>query len=184
MKNKLLLLCLLVICWGTMEAQSDDNVPLPKSFQEKQSTSRDSKVRLLAGGYFGFQIGGNTAVEVNPHIAILPWDFLCIGVGGTYMFSRTSSYWGEQRSHVFGANGFIEGLIWKQRIIAHAEYEYLNLPYYNNERLHSHGILLGPGYNQFISDNMSCYVLFLFPVWSTVDAYSIPIIRLGFNVQF
>lgn len=184
MKKTLSLLCLLILCWGAIKAQNNDNIPLPKSFQEKQSTSREAKVHFLAGGYFGFQIGGNTAVEVNPHIGILPWDFLCVGIGGTYMFSYTNSYLGEQKSHVFGANGFIEGLIWKQRIIAHVEYEYLNFPSYDDTRLHSHGILIGPGYNQFISDKISCYVLFLFPVWSTMDVYSIPIIRLGINVKF
>lgn len=184
MKKNLLFIVLFLCSWGFLNAQNNDNVPLPKSLQGKQPANKERKVNLTVGGYFGFQVGTYTCIEVSPHIGVKPWDFLCVGVGGTYMFSyMKTGYSTGTSAHVFGANAFVEGYIWKQRIIAHAEYEFLSYPNTADSRLNCHAVLIGPGYNQMISDKVYAYALILFPVVTTVDIYSIPVVRIGVNVK-
>lgn len=182
--KKFLLFGLLLCMLGAGIAQEED-VPLPKSLQsyKPRTDKAERQISFVAGGYVGAQFGTVTSVEASPHFGICPVDFLCIGVGGTYMYMRVEDYYDTYQTHVFGFNGFLEGYAW-DKLVLHAEYEFLSFPWRDDARLNSHALLAGPGYQQKVSDKVYIYGLILFPVLTTEDVYSIPVIRIGFNVKF
>ena len=191
--KKLLILITLIFAFISYTVGQTDDVPLPKSLRSHQPRDWEKKkIDMMVGGNFGAQFGSYTAVSVTPMFGIYPTNWLLVGVGGTYMFSHDKYY--DLSSHVFGANAFVEGLIWKRRIIAHASYEYVNYDAFyliqgvagvQKERIHSHAILLGPGYRQEFSDSFSAFFLLLFDVvQNSRSFYSNPIFRVGITYDF
>lgn len=187
----LLLLSFFMHCAHQCYAQYDD-VPLPKSLRNTKPAKAERKLKMMAGGTFGAQFGSYTAVSLSPMFGIYPVDWLLLGVGGTYMYSY-EGYYGLS-SHVYGGTAFIEGLIWKQRIILHAGYEYINYDQFYmisgssqiyKERVGSHAILLGPGYRQPVSESVNIYALLLFNVIQNYNSFfANPIIRIGVTFDF
>lgn len=171
-------------------AQEETDVPLPKSLQNTKSIKNpDRKIKFLTGGTFGFQIGNYTAIELSPKFGFYPCEYLSLGITGTYMFMRDRYY--NYNSHTFGGGVFVEGYLW-QRLILHAEYEYLNFEVtdYNSlgqlvqTRVGNHGVLLGPGYRQIISDRISLYFLVLFCVYQgNYSPYAIPNYKVGITID-
>lgn len=194
--KKTLLFILLFIAVGSMCAQNTESVPLPKGLQSYKERTDESarKLKFQAGGGINFGVGGNALqFQVSPHFGILPAvDWLCVGVGGTYELYYYKDYSTGLKScqHVFGARGFIEGYIWKQRIILHGEYEWLSYPDGNGDgvREQSHAVLVGPGYQQWLNDHLAVYVLALFPVYepstNPINAYSVCEFRVGVHYKF
>lgn len=182
------ILFILVVCLavGAVSAQEEE-VPLPKSLAYKQYKKNGEKRKFdfIAGGYFGLQIGNLTSIDVSPHFGICPVDFLCIGIGGTYMFANyhDSYYAINTQSHIFGGNAYIEGYIW-DRLVIHAEYEFLSFPQQDKTRLNSHALLVGAGYQQQITEMIYIYGHILFPAYSTEKVYPLANYRLGINVKF
>ena len=86
-------------------------------------------------------------------------------------------------THIFGARAFIEGYAW-DRLIIHAEYEWLSFPGGVEGRQNTNGVLVGAGYKQKLSDHFSVYGLFLFPVYDELNVYSIMEIKVGVNYKF
>ncbi|MDR2980033.1 MAG: hypothetical protein LBV02_06310 [Bacteroidales bacterium] len=191
--KKLLSLLLLLFSVSLLWAQQDNDVPLPKSYRDNTKERKTSnRPRLMSGGNFGLQFGTHTAVSISPVIGIYPTDWLLVGVGGSYMYSYDNYY--KLSSHVFGFTAFVQGLVFKQRLILYAGYEYVNYDYFYQhytggqiykKRNDSHGLFLGPGYRQPISDNFAIYGLLLFDVIQTYDSfYGNPIIRMGVVYDF
>ena len=188
------LLCVLglLFCLGFVSAQDDGDIPLPKSLQTSKALNAERKVKFQVGGTFGFQIGSYTAIEVAPRFGVYATDFLCAGITGTYMFMHARAY--NFNSHTFGVGAFVEGYVWKQRIILHASYEYLNFDaIYQDlytgqlftERVGNHGILVGPGYRQKVGERVNIFALILFPVYQSSEyrPYSIPVYKVGVTVD-
>ena len=73
------LLCVfgLLFCLSLVYAQSDDDIPLPKSLQTGRAANNiDRKVKFMVGGSFGFQIGDGSLVAVfDDGQAITPTDY-------------------------------------------------------------------------------------------------------------
>ena len=195
-RNLFLVICFLVAS-GLVSAQGVETVPLPKNLQRYQARNLDDqerKVNFLVGGNVGFGVGANMLqLQLAPHVGIypaIPW--LCFGVGGTYHLYYVKDYYSGNKSfvHIFGARGFLEGQVWKQRILLHAEYEWLTYPDTDGdgERENTHAILVGPGYQQFIGERFSMYGLLLFPIYEAEgnppNAYSIMEARIGVNFKF
>lgn len=183
--KKIIWFIAILLSFSVLYAQEE--VPLPKSLQTRQA-KHDNKERtfdFLVGGYVGAQFGSITAIEVSPHFGICPVDFLCVGIGGTYiyMYINDNYYSDDEQTHVFGGNAFVEGYVW-DKLILHAEYEYLSFPINNGARLDSHALLAGPGYQQGVTDKLYVYGVLLFPVVKTENVYSIPVVRLGVNFRF
>ena len=190
------LLCVfgLLFCLSLVYAQSDDDIPLPKSLQTGRAANNiDRKVKFMVGGSFGFQIGTYTAIEVAPKFGIYATDFLAFGITGTYMFMHTRAYNLSLNSHTFGGGAFVEGYVWK-RLILHASYEYLNFDalFIDNanqvyvDRVGNHGILVGPGYRQKVGERVNIFALILFPVYQSqheLKPYSIPVYKVGVTVD-
>ena len=196
MKKLIVILCLTFVV-GSLSAQRLETVPLPRNLQSyKARDFKDTarKVDFLVGGHVGFAVGGNALqFQLSPHFGIFPAvKWLCLGVGGTYqLYYLKNPYSGlKSFTHIFGCRGFIEGLVWQQRIILHAEYEWLSYPDsdLDGSRESTQAVLVGPGYQQFLGDRLSVYGLFLFPVYepktNPVNAYSIMEIRVGVNFKF
>lgn len=197
--KKLFVFILLVILWLPFcFAQSDDveAVPLPKSLRTNevnlQNVKKERKIKMLAGGYVGFQFGTFNNIELAPHFGFYPAEWLCIGVGGLYMFMSQHYMSTTIKTHDYGFNAFVEGYAWK-RLILHASYEYVNYARAyldpNNkiytERIGCHGILVGVGYKHYITDNVSMYSLILFNLNQNTDSfYSNPLFRVGVNYDF
>ena len=191
--RKLVILFIFIFAFASYAVGQADDVPLPKSLRSHQPRSWEKKkLDMMVGGNFGAQFGSYTAVSVSPMFGVYPVKWLLVGVGGTYMFSHDKYY--NLSSHVFGANVFAEGLIWKRRIIAHVGYEYVNYDSFyitqgvvgvQKERMGSHAILLGPGYRQELSDSFAIYALLLFDVvQNTKSFYNNPIFRVGITYDF
>ncbi|MDR1758303.1 MAG: hypothetical protein LBR51_05030 [Bacteroidales bacterium] len=195
-KKSLWLTFLLFGIFVSTFAQYDEDVPLPKSLRPYQSREKNNNryITLAAGGSVGAQFGTYNALSISPFFGVYPKiKWLLLGVSATYMFSYDSYY--KYAMHVFGGGIFAEGLIWKQRIIVHAGYEYVNYgnPYLdpNNpnkiltERIESHGVMIGPGYRQKLTEIFSVYGLMLFNVIPNENTfYSNPTFRIGFVADF
>jgi hypothetical protein len=191
--RKRLILITLIFSFVSYTVGQTDDVPLPKSLRSHQPRDWEKKkIDMMVGGNFGAQFGSYTAVSVTPMFGIYPTNWLLVGVGGTYMFSHDKYY--DLSFNVFGANAFVEGLIWKRRIIAHVSYEYVNYDTFyliqgvagvQKERINSHAILLGPGYRQEFSDSFSAFFLLLFDVvQNSRSFYSNPVFRVGITYDF
>ena len=198
MKRLLVFILFLAMLLPAGFGQSYDitNVPLPKSLRSNsansQTAKKERKIKMMAGGYFGFQFGTFTNIEIAPHFGFYPVEWLCVGVGGLYIFMNQNYAGNSINTHDFGFDAFVEGYAWK-RLILHASYEYVNYAKAyassNNkittERTDCHGILIGPGYKQPISNNISMYTLVLFNIYQNADSfYSNPLFRVGVNVDF
>ena len=201
MKKIAILLVLFLFSFG-LAAQN--TVPIPKSLLAGAKSSQSGpdttnrKVKFVVGGNIGFQVSNNVLdMQISPHVGILPGiDFLCIGIGGTYQLTYykdpITALKGFQ--HIFGGNLFVEGYVW-QRLVLHVEYELLSFPSKYafatdpifvgvHERPTAHGILLGPGYKQDISRDLSVYSVFLFSVYDPQNVRGIMDIRVGVNYKF
>ena len=177
MKKLQFFLVILFFSISFANAQKEDDVPLPKSLQTRNTTQKnsfeDKKLKFTAGGYFGMSFGGYSSVSVTPLFGVYPTiDWLLVGVSGTYLFTYDSYY--KEAYHDFGFGAFVRGLIWKQRIIAHFSYEYMNIGVYdmqgNKTRFGAHALYLGPGYRQNVGDRLSVFLVLMINVARSVDA--------------
>ncbi len=176
MKKSLLFIFLLIFTVSLVKAQTDDDVPLPKSLQTRSNNAKtsfeDRKLKFTAGGYLGMSFGGYTAVSVTPIFGIYPCvDWLLVGVSGTYMFTYDTYY--KESYHDFGFGAYIRGLIWKQRIIAHFSYEYMNVGYFDSygkrTRFDAHALYIGPGYQQSLGDRLNMFLVLMINIARSVD---------------
>jgi hypothetical protein len=176
MKKYLFLLIISLLMIPFAEAQKEDDIPLPKSLQTRNDKTKGSlenkKLKFTAGGYFGMSFGGYNNISVAPLFGVYPVvDWLLAGVSGTYMYTYDSYY--KESYHDFGVGVFVRGLIWKQRIIAHLSYEYMNIGYYdvqgNKVRLGVHALYAGPGYRQKLGDRLSMFLVLMINVARSVE---------------
>ena len=196
--KKILVFLLIIFMAQGVWAQVQFDVPLPKSLRTVNSkTNPDRKVKFHTGGNVGIQIGTLMGLELQPEIAILPIDWLAIGLKLTYVFRWDVIM--NETSNTFGVNPYIEGYVFKKQLILHAEYEFVNFPvrqYINGYevgkyRSSSHVILVGAGYRKEVSDRSSICITVLLPVFqynSNGDKYYgswyTPIVRVGYNYLF
>lgn len=160
-------------------AQTDDvDVSYFKSNQNRDITQQATELRqdravnsflskMTVGGTLGFNFNRyNTNIEISPEIAYHFNDWVCVGVGATYMFSRynnKSSFEEPINSHVGGARAFVEGHLFNY-VALHVEYRWLNYDLYTynihnsleKSRTNSHNILLGGGFYRKI-DRFAVY---------------------------
>lgn len=185
--KKILGIFLLLFCFSGVMAQSED-VPLPKNLRTATSDGqpkKERKIKFVAGGTVGFGVNRSELnLKLAPHFGICPGvDFLCVGVSGTYFLNYYKDPFSGLKyfTHIYGFGGFIEGYVW-DRLVLHAEYEWLKFPESGES---CHGVLLGPGYKQTITDRLSLYGHLLFSVYETLNGvYGIMEMRVGVNFTF
>lgn len=118
--------------------------------------------KIGVGGTLGLQVGSFTNLELSPDVSYHFNDWVCLGVGGTYMFSHYKTGTQAYNSHVFGARGFVEAHFFNY-VALHVEYQWLNYEEYGNseERTYSHNILMGGGFYQK-SGRVAYYILLFY----------------------
>ncbi len=148
--------------------------------------SANSDSKIFAGGGIGLTFGSVTAVRVNPFVGYRFLPKTSAGVGAVY------EYFNEQAvtTSIYGGSIFGEQYIGNQFFL-HAEYELLSLEtavfdrlelHSGQERFLHHGILVGGGYSQQLSDAGSLFILALFNLNQTANSpYALPIIKVGFS---
>ncbi len=195
MKNRfILLLCFShLLLYKVSQAQN----PLPKdqsietqAEQPKQSQKADwlhspLMDRIYFGGNVGAYFGSTTLLELSPLVGYKINKDLSAGVGITYIYmnenSNSSSIYGGR---VFGRYQFFDN------IFAYAEYEVLDIPYYNNYipnlsnqtyRKTITSPLVGGGYSQPLGEHAQFVIMGLWNLNQTIySPYPNPIIRMGF----
>ncbi len=169
------LVLLLCVCMHNIYAQND-NVQVQyfqasnDTLSSKNNTTLAEKERrynilskIGVGGTMGLQIGSYTNVEVSPEITYHFNKWVCLGVGGTYMFSHYRTAALTYNSHAFGVRGFAEAHFFNY-IALHAEYQWMNYKLYGeDDRTYSHNILLGGGFYQS-AGRMAYYILLFYNI--------------------
>ncbi len=136
-------------------------------FVEQQNKKVDNFLtKVSVGGTLGLQLGRYTNIEVSPDVAYHFNDWICLGIGGTYIFSHyndNQSVSEPINSHVGGLGAFAEGHLFNY-VALHVEYRWLNYDLYTynthnvieKTRINSHNILLGGGFYRKI-DKFAIY---------------------------
>ena len=141
------------------------NVESTVSKEEKPPKER-SKFRenLFVGGNFGFQFGTVTFIDISPLVGYKVFKNASVGIGITYQYLDWESAGGKYVTHTSGGRVFARYIIWKG-IMAHAEFEMLNLDCYDQDyyrltgelrvaRTWVPGALFGGGYYQRIGNRV------------------------------
>lgn len=181
--RKILLLLLLAVCSGTIQAQSDSirrntgRGPAPKPFAD----------RLVFGGNIGLQFGTTTVINISPQVGYKVTDRFVAGVGGTYQYVSLRYFNTRYEYKILGYN------LWSryypfENLFLHAEYNRLYSewqPWTMKGKYWIDGILVGGGYRQQIAGNFGANILVLFNVKPSDEwPYRNPIIQAGFGFGF
>lgn len=178
----------------------DPNAPVPTEEQrpatKKNRTPpeepKNFKDRLRIGGNLGLQFGNYTFVDISPLVGVVIYRGLQAGVGVTYQYLRVADSGARFESHIYGGRVYGRYIIWKG-IMAHAEFEMLNLDCYDQglyattgqvmlKREWVPGALVGGGYYQAIGKRFGTSILLLFNLLqSECTPYANPVFRLGFG---
>ena len=138
------------VAWGQHDDITYHQAPnAAKNNPPKKTERKDYLERISIGGMGGLQVGPATYVEIEPNAAYHFNKFVCVGVGGSYMFFHDN--YSKFSSHVFGANAFAEGHFFNY-LGLHAAYQAVNYDNFISSiaqpRIWSNHILLGGGYYQ------------------------------------
>jgi hypothetical protein len=202
----LLLIAPLLVLASFAHAQEpeyyDPNAPVPTEEQpnapKKERPAPDEpkkfKDRLRFGGNLGLQFGTYTYIDVSPMVGVVIYKGLQAGVGVTYQYLRVADSGARFESHTYGGRVYGRYIIWKG-IMAHAEFEMLNLDCYDRglyatsgqvrlQREWVPGALVGGGYYQSIGQKFGTSILLLFNLLqSDCTPYANPVFRMGFGFR-
>ncbi len=201
MKRIIVLLLLLFMAHGVW-AQVQFDVPLPKSLRTvstKDKNGNERKIKFQVGGNFGVVIGTLMGIELQPKFAVLPCQWVSIGLTGSYIFRWDVI--SNRVSHTFGVSPYVEGYFFQKQLVLHAAYEYVNFPVVTYDpvtlgevdrfRSSSHVVLVGGGYNKSITEHSGISAIVLFPVYQHnsdniryYNTWYTPIVRIGYNYSF
>lgn len=142
--------------------------------------------RFFGGGGVGLSFGSVTSVRINPFVGYRILPKTSAGVGAVYEYYSNHTI----ATSIYGGSVFGEQYIGNQFFV-HGEYELLSLEtaFFDKLELHSghnrflhHGILVGGGYRQPLSDAGSLFILALVNLNQTANSpYAVPIIKIGFS---
>jgi hypothetical protein len=192
--NILIIVLALVFINSGMAQDMPPARPEPQTNQE-QKQKQEFLQRISLGGYLGVQFGTITNVEITPIVTYEVATPFYVGVGFTYMYYRDKRYYPEYSSSGIGGRLFARYHIW-QDLFVQAEYDPLNLSYYDyyydnagnlirgpKSNTWVHDLLVGAGYRQWIGGRaFATLVIFWNVNESLYSPYRNPIIRIGFGV--
>jgi hypothetical protein len=181
------------------EEEGDDKNGKDKE-QEEEETG--FKKNLFFGGYLWAQFGTVTQVEVAPQVGYHVTERFDVGVGLKYMYYNSNSFLGESyirtervSSHIFGGSVFTDYKVIKDlnkvlpfnmngQLVAHLEYEGLNMPSFGDEsgRFWAHSYFVGGGLRQSLGKGAFINLFILYNLnHEPYLPYENPIIRIGFG---
>lgn len=164
----------------------------PQKEEEPAKPRSKFKDNLFLGGNFGLQFGTITFVDISPLAGYQVFKNAFLGLGVTYQYLDWQTMGGRYETHTYGGRIFARYIIWKG-IMAHAEYEMLNLHCFDEahyvlsnefrlKRKWVPGALFGAGYYQGVGKRSGFTALILFnALQSDCTPYANPVIRIGFN---
>lgn len=139
--------------------------------------------KVFFGGGIGLQFGSYTGVDISPMIGYRVFPNFQTGLKLTYQYYGGSDI--EWRQNVLGGSVFAQYILF-DRIIAHGEYEVLNVRtdwdnrQYETQRRSYYSPLLGGGVYQKLGDRAAVMLLVLFDVsGSSNSPYQNPIVKLS-----
>ena len=120
--------------------------------------------KVQFGGGASLQFGTQTLIEISPKIIYYPVEKLYVGAGLRFLYYRIDldriyGTGGVNKSFIYGGSTFVNFLI-TESIVAHAEFEALNFPYYDQinqimDRKWVGGLFAGGGYRQYFNNGRS-----------------------------
>lgn len=173
---------------------TEEQRPAPKKERPAPDEPKKFKDRLRFGGNLGLQFGTYTYIDVSPMVGVVIYKGLQAGVGVTYQYLRVADSGARFESHTYGGRVYGRYIIWKG-IMAHAEFEMLNLDCYDRglyatsgqvrlQREWVPGALVGGGYYQSIGQRFGTSILLLFNLLqSDCTPYANPVFRMGFGFR-
>jgi len=143
------------------------------------------KDRIYFGGSLGAQFGSYTYINVSPFAGYRATSWLSAGLGFTYMYFKDSRYSVEYSNSYYGPRVFAQVNIW-QGLFAYAEYEALNIEYWDvGGRGWLNNLFLGGGFQQSIGGKAFASIMILYNLNdSYYSPYSNPVVRIGFGAGF
>lgn len=181
--RKILLLLLLAVCYGNIQAQSDSirrnagRGPAPKPFAD----------RLVYGGNIGLQFGNVTVINISPQVGYKVTDRFVAGIGVTYLYARFRSFNTIFENKILGYNAWSRYYPF-ENLFAHVEYNRLYSewqPWTNKGKYWIDGVLVGGGYRQPIAGNLAANILVLFNLkYSDEWPFRNPMVQAGFGFGF
>jgi hypothetical protein len=178
----------------TAPVPTEEQRPAPKKERPAPDEPKKFKDRLRFGGNLGLQFGTYTYIDVSPMVGVVIYKGLQAGVGVTYQYLRVADSGARFESHTYGGRVYGRYIIWKG-IMAHAEFEMLNLDCYDRglyatsgqvrlQREWVPGALVGGGYYQSIGQRFGTSILLLFNLLqSDCTPYANPVFRMGFGFR-
>ena len=179
LKNKLSFTLLsLVLLFTVVPAQAQRYIN-----EEERPPLKD---RMYFGGNLALQFGTITFIDVSPLAGVMVTNRFSTGVGATYQYFNDRRFIGGNNS-IYGGRIFTRYNV-VPNIFAHAEYESLNLDFFNErttrfERIWVPGLLIGGGYFIPFGDRGGTNITLLYNVLhdNFRSPYNSPlVIRFGF----
>ena len=119
--------------------------------EQKKKGEKDYLERISIGGTGGLQIGYTTYIELSPNVAYHFNDFVCVGLGASYIFFQNKMPNNKYTDHIFGPRAFAEAHFLRF-LGVHAAYQALNykktIPTIEKPRIWSNNLCVGGGYYQ------------------------------------
>lgn len=154
--------------------------------QQNNDYKENFKDRIFLGGNLGLQLGTITLIEISPLVGYKITDDLSAGLGFTYQYYKDTRFNPDYSTNIIGGRVFARYYIYKD-FFAHTEVEVLNydayLSFNDKDNITITNVLVGGGYNQWISQRASVSIMILWNLNEDIySLYSNPIFRIGFNV--
>jgi len=170
----------------------------------QEEAKQDTLDRLYFGGYMWARFSNfETRLEVSPQMGYHVTERLDAGVGGKYMyyyFNSELAGTGNLSSHIFGGSVFTSYIVIQNmnkilpfnlngRLVAHLEYEALNMPHQvditrdRSGRFWSQNYFVGGGLRQQLGKRAFISFLLLYNLneKSYTPYYNNPMIRISFG---
>ena len=159
----------------------------PKQKAPKKKGKGFQPQNLVVGGGLGASFGNNiTYIEVSPRIGYFMKANWLVGIGGKYSYYEEDiPLFGKFTSNMYGGGVYTQ-YYFLRYLVAHAEYEILNLdsrepPF---ERTNIHSIFVGGGLSQRAGRGFF-NVLILYNLNETFNSpYANPYLTIGFREGF
>jgi len=155
--------------------------------QQNSEKKQSFKDRVFLGGNLGLQFGTVTLIEISPLVGYKITDDLSAGIGFTYQYYKDTRFNPDYSTNIIGGRTFARYYIYKD-FFAHSELEILNYDAYywpssDKDNITITNVLVGGGYNQWISQRASVGIMILWNLNEDINSlYTNPIFRIGFNV--
>jgi len=191
MRTKLFFFILLPVLLFSLVSVGQDTAPSKPKPQQKKTFWDKASI----GGYLGAQFGTVTNIDISPMLYYEVIPSLYTGVGFTYLYYKDKRYYPAYSSSGYGGSILARYHVW-QDLFVQAEYDPLNLVYYDyyddgsgnivrgpKSSTWVHDLLIGAGYRAWLGGKAFATLAIFYNVNETYYSPNRnPIIRIGFGI--